>query len=434
MTRGRQALALLVRKIDSFITPDRLRVYPVILAVMSGAALLASSVMRVLVPAAQGSFLPDYLAHWTGAGLLLAGDSADLYDPQTQQAFQTGALGSLPTLAWFVSPPVVAAFYAPFALIPYNLSALVWLALSATLLVACTLSLRSLAPELLLHKRKLVFLAVFASPVVVELLGGGQDSAFVLAVWLLGIRLLGTGHSYWAGAIFGLGFAKPQLFVLVPIALLATRNVRALASFVAVFSLLAGISVGLVGVDGIAHWVSALSSPLYTEQVQQGQAWKMIGLPSLVQGLLPPSWAGWTVPVLTMISLPAGAAILIFHLYKTRKRPVDLMLVWLATLATTVVFSPHIATYDGVLLVPVFAYLLEHRSTPLVRASTVGAIGLLWLGPAFHLAAVQMARWPLDIISAPWAALPLAAVWFESLRALRTNESPAETASPSYTA
>ncbi|SDP37873.1 Protein of unknown function [Arthrobacter sp. ok909] len=430
MTKGRQVLAILVQRIDSFITPDRLRVYPMIFAVMSGVALLASSVTRVVLPAAQGPFLPDYLAHWTGGGLLLAGEPAALYDPQVQQAFQERALGPVTTLAWFVSPAVVAASYAPLALMPYNLSALIWLAVSAALLVACTLSLSLFAPQLMLHKRKVVLLAVFASPAVFELLGGGQDSAFVLAVWLLGIRFLSAGHNYSAGAILGLGFAKPQLFVLVPIVLLATRNFRALAGFVAVFSLLAGVSVGLVGVDGMARWVSALSSPLYTEQVQQGQAWKMIGLPSLVQGLLPPAWAGWTAPVLTVAALPVGAAILLFHLCRTRKRPADPVLVWLTTLATTVVFSPHIATYDGVLLVPVLAYLLEYHSSPMVRASTVGALGLLWLGPVFHQIAVQLAVWPLDVIDAPWAALPLAVLWRELLRPLSTFENPVKTMHP----
>lgn len=432
MTWARQAFAILVRRIDSFITPDRLRVYPLIFAFMSGVALLATSVTRVLLPAAQGSFLPDYLAHWTGGGLLLAGESGALYDPQVQQQFQAAALGPVTRLAWFVSPPAVAAFYAPFAVMPYNLSGLMWLVVSAALLVACTLSMKSFAPKLMLHKRKAVFVAVVASPVVFELLGGGQDSAFVLAVWLLGIRFLSTGHNFWAGAIFGLGFAKPQLFVLVPLVLLATRNFRALASFAAVFLLLAGASVGMVGVDGLAHWVSALASPLYAEQVQQGQAWKMIGLPSLIQGLLPPSWAGWTAPVLTVASLPVGAAILLYHVRKLRKRRVDPALVWLTTLATTVVFSPHIATYDGVLLIPVLVYLLDHRCSPLVRVSAVTAIALLWLAPVFHQVASQLAMWPLNAIDAPWGALPLAVLWRESIRALGTAESPAKTTHPSH--
>ena len=67
----------------------------------------------------------------------------------------------------------------------------------------CVLSLKTLAPRLMLQKRSLVVLAVLGSPAVLELLGGGQDSAVILAVWLISIRLLSSHHPIWAGVILG---------------------------------------------------------------------------------------------------------------------------------------------------------------------------------------------------------------------------------------
>jgi len=407
----------MTQRVDSLITEERLRLYPIVFMVGSAVGVTISAIVRIVDPTIQGAFLPDYLAHWTGGGLLMSADASKLYDPETQFAFQTNALGAKVALSWFVSPPIVAAFYAPLAFLPYNLSGILWLILSTTLLVWCSLSLKSLAPTLMGRKRNVVILAVLASPPVFELLGGGQDSAFILAVWLVGIRLLNSKHNAWAGVVLALGFAKPQLVVLVPLVLLARRNLQALASFMAVCGLLLGISIGLVGVDGLLRWVAALSSPLYTHEVQNGQAWKMLGLPSLVQGLLPPALGSLVSPALTWSALPIGAGVLLFRLHKARMQAVDTRAIWIATLATSAVFSPHFLTYDAVLLIPVIVYLIEARPSRFIRVSAVSVFGLLWLTPGFHLAAAQL-TWPLSAVDAPWAAIPMAALWFESLRAL----------------
>ncbi|MDQ0663528.1 hypothetical protein QFZ35_002026 [Arthrobacter ulcerisalmonis] len=407
---------------DSFITPERLRLYPQFFVVASAVGVGFSTVIRIVAPGVQGAFAPDYLAHWTGGSLLLGTDANNLYDPVKQGALQMDSVGAAVPVSWFVSPPIVAAFYAPLALLPYNLSGLLWLFISAALLIWCVLSLRTLAPRLMARKKSAVILSILASPVVFELFGGGQDSVFVLAVWLIGIRLITSNHSVWAGAVFGLGFAKPQLVVIVPLILLATRNYRALASFAATCALLFGVSVALVGLDGVQQWLAALSSPLYTHEVQQGQAWKMVGLPSLVHAFLPPAWGTWATPLLTLLPLPVGAAILIVHLLKKSSSGAG-SAVWIATLATTVTFSPHLATYDAILFVPVIVYLLERQASPVLRVSTVFAFGLIYLTPALHLAAASLS-WPITILGAPWAAVPLAVIWLQSIRFLRETDAP----------
>ncbi|SLK01496.1 Protein of unknown function [Arthrobacter sp. P2b] len=364
--------------------------------------------------------MPDYLAHWTGGRLLLMPGIGSLYDPEVQSALQSTSVGTDVPLSWFVSAPVVAVFYAPLALLPYNLSGLIWLLISSTLLVWCVLNLRTLAPGLMARKKSTVILSVLSSPVVFELLGGGQDSAFILAVWLVGIRLLARQHSLWAGAVFGLGFAKPQLVVVVPLIFLVSRNYRALASFVATCALLLGISVAVVGPGGFQQWLATLGSSLYMQEVQQGQAWKMVGLPSFAHALLPPEWGTWIAPGLTLLPLPVGATILIVHILK--KRTTETTPVWIAALATIATFSPHLAVYDAILFVPVIVFLLERQASPVLRVCTVGAFGLLYATPALHLAAALL-PWPLTILGAPWAALPLAVVWWQSIRYLGRTSS-----------
>lgn len=413
-----QALVRWARRLDNLITADRLRVYPVLLIVAGALGLAVSSLVRILDPASQGAFLPDYLAHWTG-GRLLWDDPENLYNPEAQNRVQGEALETAtPHLAWFVSPPIVAALYAPLALIPYNLSGLLWLGLNTAVLSYCIFSLGTLAPNLMRHRRKIVLLAVLAAPPTFELLGSGQDSAFVLCLWLTGIRLFNAGYSGWAGALLGLGFAKPQLVLVVPLVLLAMRSYKALAAFVAVVGAMSGISVALVGFEGIGRWTSGLSSPLYMTEVQQGQAWKMVGLPSLLQALVPPGWGDGIAPLLTTASLPLGAAILLVTLLRLGRAAVDPQAVWIATLATTLTFSPHLAIYDAVLFVPVVIFLLERRPTRTLRIAAASAFTLMWMVPPLHLAALRL-PWPLSAVDAPWASLPLTILWLESLRALQ---------------
>lgn len=403
--------------IDTLTTPQRMRVYPVMLIIAGALGLLAGSLARIVDPGTQGAFLPDYLAHWTGGRLLL--DAADnLYDPAVQSELQARELGVAVPLAWFVSLPVVAAFYAPLALIPYNLSGLLWFALNSALLWWCFLSLKSLTPPLFQNRRKTVLLCALAAPPTFEALGSGQDSAFVLAVWLIGIRLLSSGYPAWAGAVLGLGFAKPQLVLVVPLVLLAVRGYRALAAFTATVGTIAAASLALVGIDGIRQWTAALASPLYMTEVQEGQAWKMTGLPSLVQSLLPAEWGQAVAPVLTLVSLPIGAAVLLAVLLRHGKTA-DITTVLIATLATSLTFSPHLATYDAVLFIPVAVFLLDRRPTAELRAAVVLAFVLMWLVAPLHVAA-GTSPW-LSALDAPWSALPLAALWMASLRALRSE-------------
>lgn len=368
--------------------------------------------------------MPDFLAHWTGGGLIFTPGNENLYDPAVQSTFQTTMLGAEVPLSWFVSPPVVAVFYAPLALLPYNLSGLVWLSISTALLLWCLHSLKAIAPGLMARKKTTIILTVLSSPVVFELLGGGQDSAFILAVWLVGIQLLTRGHSFFAGAVLGLGFAKPQMVVIVPLVFLLTRNYRALASFVAVCGALAGLSLWAVGRPGTEQWVVALSSPLYSEEVQQGQAWKMVGLPSFLQAFVPPGWDAWTAPLLTFLPLPVGAAILLIRAHKAQI-PQRSPSLWLAALATTVTFSPHVVSYDAILFAPVIVYLLELRQTPLLRVSVVAAFALIYFMPVLHVVASQL-PWPLSVLEAPWAAIPLAVIWWQAVQEL---ESPMTTPS-----
>ncbi|MDN4610770.1 glycosyltransferase family 87 protein [Arthrobacter burdickii] len=384
-----------------------------------------------MAPAVFGTVLPDYLAHWTGGALLLDGHGTDLYSIERQMGFQESINGTSSVVSWFVSPPLVAALYVPSALVEYPASAGVWLVINVILLAACLWSLRLVAPMLIARRRGLVVLVLCASAPAFELLGGGQDSAFVLAVWLLALRLIAGRHQFVAGAALGLALLKPQHVVLVPLALLVTRRFGALSGFLVMGLLQAGLSLALVGPVGIARWVDAITGSGFGEQVQQDQAWKMVSFPAFLHAVLPASAPSPIGSILSIVVLVAAAIVLVRQLMRRRRlfsqpfaageeghaRGRDGMLVLIATLSTTVVFSPHLVVYDAVLFFPVALCLLENRPTVAVRLSLAAAFCTTWLAPAFHLTAGQLV-WPFSIGAAPWTAIPLVILWIESLRLL----------------
>ena len=337
--------------------------------------------------------LPDYLAHWTGGRMLLDGHAADLFDPAVQTALQHRLVGS-DGLSWFVSPPYTAWLYLPLALLPYGASAVVWLVLDAALLALAFAWTRRLAVGRLRDGWSLFVLAFCASPGVFEALGSGQDSILALVRWVAGLRLLLGGRDLGAGAVLALGIFKPQLFVLVPVLLVAQRRWRALAGFAGVSGAIVVVS-GLV--DGLAAWqgwVGALTSPLYTQEVQSGQLWKMQSLSALLEVFVPGGVVGF-------VALAAGA----LGLLVLGRQPGDrLERDWSVLALVTVVTSPHVVLYDVVLLLPALVWVFSHLDWRAVRGPVLAMFVLQWCIPLLHVAALQLGS---DVVDAPWTAVPL---------------------------
>src|SRR5665647_3141875 len=261
-----------VLTLDRLINVERCRNYSIIFIALGYGLVVVSTFMGHLPQTAFGTtVLPDYLAHWTGGRLVLDG--------------QVAAVGQTSKLARFVSPPFVGLLYAPLAALPYVASAAAWTLISIAMLLAALKLARPLAPNIPEARWRMTVLVCFASQPVLELLGAGQDSALSLLVWVAGTRLILGRRDVLAGVLFALGPCKPQLFVLVPVVLLAQRRYRSFAAWSSTALALALISVKMVGVDGVRNWLALPFQDTYREAVQVGQAWKMQGLPSFVTAL-----------------------------------------------------------------------------------------------------------------------------------------------------
>ena len=423
-TRG--AISWLAAAIDRSITMERLWLYPSVILTISmlflGGTILLGDYPRL---AGGATAFPDYLAHWTGGRMLLDGDTSRFFDPAFQNALQAREVGPT-TLSWFVSPPFAALLYAPFALLNFGASALLWTVFSACCLVAALWLMRPIAPNLFdMHLLMVVLLMVATQPVL-ELLGSGQDSGLSLLLWIAGMRLMLARRDASAGVVFALGLFKPQQFLLVPIVLLVQRRFRALTAWLVATLVLAIASVAVVGVSGVVAWLRLPFSDLYNTAVQIDQAWKMQSLPALVSTALPRDWSGIAAAIGIVVEL---IAILVFirQLLRAHRAAVPELPLWMLAILVTVAASPHLVIYDLVLVLAPILYLLEHHNTRTIRVSCVALFALTWTVPIRHVVAMDSA-WPISLVEAAWTAVPLIVLWVVMARALRLTRTAARSA------
>ena len=395
--------------VDGLLTRERVRNYSWICLVLGLAAQVANAALgHFPLTGAHDVLLPDYLARWTAGRLVLEGHAGVLYDPAAQEQLQHALVPGSRGLSWFVSPPFAVLGYLPLALLPYGVSALGWAVVSVTLLVVAARAVRPLAdgagsPGA--GDLRLLLLVFAASPAVLELVAAGQDTAVVLVLVVVALRLLLDGREIAAGTLLALATVKPQLLVLVPVALLAQRRHRAVAAFATGTAALVLLSLPLVGTSGWRSWLAALHSPLYRTGVQQGQTWKMQSVSALATALGAPTVTGWLV-------LAVGAGVLVVRARRVRS---DTRHVWALTLLTTVVCSPHVLQYDLVLLLPVMVFLHDRVDTRAVRLLGFGTVLLLATVAVRHVLAGPLGGTG-QLLEAPWSALTLLGVWFALLR------------------
>lgn len=379
-------MARIARTADGWITPDRLRGYPIVFIAMS-VAMLGMTLLHPPITA-------DFLAHWTGGRIVLDGNNGAMYDPDAQAAVQSG-LTPNGALSWFVAPPFVAYAYTPFAVFGYQAAAVLWTLFSVACMVAAGWLVRPFAPRLFRDHGRIVYVALAATEPVLETLGSGQDSGVTVLLWVAGIRLLLAGRDVAGGSVLALGLMKPQLFFAVPFVLIAQRKWRALSAWAATTAGLGVVSVQAVGVRGVIEWVKLPFSDTFHEAAQVGQAWKMQSLPALAE-----SFGMAHVGLLVAL---IGFGMLLRQLWV--RRTIEPLTAWMLTITATVAISPHVVVYDLlVLLVPVL-WLLEHHNTRTVRLSCLALFALTWTIYGRHVLGA-----PFD---AAWSAAPVVALWVE---------------------
>ena len=286
----------------------------------------------------------DYLYFYVMGSLVLHGRTDALYQPDEHLAEGRRRIG--PDLKLYAPysnyGPQVALAFAPLAVLPFGWSLAVFLALTAVFYAASVWIVWRECPGLQPYGR-LVFILAAASPLFLTLFRYAQLSALSLLLLSAAFVALKRGRPTVAGLLIGSMVFKPQLGLVLGVVFLATRQWRVVAAAILAAAAQLGLAWLVGGSQVMADYFGVL--------------WLLMRNPGLVQ--IYPSEVhslrgffhlliAWP-PVVTALSL-AGLVAALMMAVKTWRSGAELSMKWGEVIVLTILASPHLLSYDLVLL------------------------------------------------------------------------------------
>lgn len=304
------------------------------------AALIVSALFLIVVALACVSMFwrsshVDFLSYWAAGRLVLQGHPAAAYDLEAHRAVETAVIHKFGLIP-FPYPPGFLFIVTPFALLPLASAFAIWLIVTVSAYLVCIRHFAAPA-EALAHP------AVLANGLI------GQNGFLTTAIFAGGMSLL-RRSPVAAGLVLGLLSYKPQLALLVPIALAAGREWKALAATVVAGCALWVCALAVFGSDAYFGFLRML--PRYAEFVRTSR-W---------------SWGELASPFafVRFLGAPQGLALAIHALVACGAIAVVCRLWWrkadgraAALAAGTLLIPPYLFTYDALLLVVALGWLVE---------------------------------------------------------------------------
>jgi len=349
----------------------------------------------------------DWVVFHTAAALFRAHDFTTLADPR---AF-TDALNRTHT-AWFPRPISVLH---PFIYPPVTLMlalAFGWLPYMASLCAFLGVTIAAMAASLWRWQantagRCALVGFVLLCPATAYAIGAGQLSFLIAAAVMAGMALLDT-RPFLAGAVFSLLCLKPQFVPLIPVALLAGCQFRAIAGGFAGGICLVALSAAITGLQTWTEWIrfATGANPALGQMIDVVRVYdqsvhtclRILGVPDGIAGI---------AQIAAILLAAACIAYAFGRRVSLRQRTIVLLLGLVAGAA-------HIGDYDHVLLaIAVMLILLGDRPLRTGEAPLAAAV---WLATMFNPPALIAAFGSrlLTDLSALTFLLPIALMLLES--------------------
>jgi hypothetical protein len=344
----------------------------------------AYGVTDLAVAAARGwpAGFGDSFALWSFGRFVGDHAAIAIYDPATLRSAQL-ALGMDPGASYpFPYPPSFLLVVWPLGQLPGWLSWVALVAVSLPLYLWATVGTRWRSPALF---------AALAAPTT-AIAGVSGQTGFLAGAFLAGGLRLAAGRPVAGGMLFGLLTYKPQLGLLVPVALVAAGLWRSL--------IVAGMTAILLVVAtsllfGVAIWPSWLAGlPAFSRQfaAESGEIRHLMPtiLVALLQLRVTPVWAE-----LTQWAATAVAAAIVWTLF--RSGPPDLAGAGL--MVATFLATPYAFVYDMPVVATAVIWVIAERQ----RAGAFGTGEVLVL----ILAMIAPITLPAGTSRFPFATLAL---------------------------
>lgn len=334
---------------------------------LSGGPLIGPSLNPLNVP------FPDFLVFQAAARAWLDGQSGLIYDVEAFTRYQAEV---------FVDTYRSTLRFRPFLYPPTWLLVLLPLGLLATFVACAAFMGGSIAVATALEGFRdwWGWAAIVASPAAVRVFLAGQNTFLSLALFYGGFRLLERSPVV-AGILLGLLSYKPQLWILVPFALLAGRHWVALWWTIGTVFAFSLASLSVFGVEIWAAFFGALRDAASESQANLMfernymlmttllASARILGLPTALAGLIQVVGA----------CLAIAAVWFSFRRFRPDAASVAVLLV------ATFLVSPYTLIYDLLLLMPAAVMLYRRGATggfyPLERI----AYAIVWVIPVAGL-------------------------------------------------
>lgn len=326
---------------------------PLILALLIASAFLGVGLLKGDVLGREGRYLADgdvfgrdFVAFYTAGQAALRGQAADMYTLKTAYAAQDSvAPRPISYRPWFYPPPLFL-FVRAIGLVPDYLWAVVlW---GVTGLLAMAFALLRLVPD-----RRVLWLLL--CPTAILVLRAGQISLLYAAILTFAMAALRDRRQILSGVLIGCLIIKPQLGLILPIALIAARQWRAF--WAATITVLLICSLSLLA-DGVPAWQGFLAaSGMFKVFLTDGLPG--IGRPTAglvnIYGALLHMGAQHNLAMIGQ-AITGGLAALWVALTCRREGVTHHSIA--VVLTASLLAAPYVMTYDLVLLLPVAAFIL----------------------------------------------------------------------------
>ncbi|WP_234745829.1 glycosyltransferase family 87 protein, partial [Burkholderia sp. WTPI3] len=244
----------------------------------------------------------DFSAIWSAARLAAHGHAIDAWHFPTLLTVEKLAIPTMNvadgTLPWLY-PPTMLMFVLPLGWLPYPVAIVLWLG-GTCALFAVTIRVTV--------QRDAALLCAFAFPGVFLTLIVGQTSLFTAT--LAGVGLLALNRRpVAAGICFGLLTMKPQLAILLPLALLCAGQWRALAAWAAT---IAGSAAIATFAFGIGSWLAFAHGIHDVYQVVSTGHAKLARMPTVFALATMAGWPAYVARMLQLLSTTLAAAAVVY--------------------------------------------------------------------------------------------------------------------------
>lgn len=317
-----------------------------------------------ILRASARPFVTNFLFFWLAGKSALSGHASTAYDANIHHLAQESAAGYKFSHHFLWNyPPHYFFIAAAFAMLPYMPAFLSW--------IAGTLASYAAVIASVARTRIAALISCAAPAVCINAISG--ENGFLTAALIGSFLLALETNPVLAGAVLGLLTIKPQLGIMIPVALLAASRWRTVTAAAVCSILYLAAAMLVFGPEAMRAFL--LSLPMASKYVllNGSNGWNNLqSLYGLMRWLGFPDRAAWAA----QLCLAASVACAIVWLWR---RPACFALKAAALALACLLASPYLYIYDFVILSVVFAFLYRERAFDAFEVAGV-ALANLFVG------------------------------------------------------